>query len=372
MRNTCYFLIILTVGIVIRLLQITSLPFDSDQAIVGLMGKHILEGALPWLYYGDSYSGTLEPLLASWSFLFLGIDRFSLHLIPFLFSILFIVSIYQLGRELFDREIGLLSMLLAAVPPFSIGLYSAMAYGGYIEVLWLGNIILLTTHRLALQKNSLSFIPLFFLGLLWGIAWWTHPISIVYLVCSFCFLIYFKKEWVLKGKIAGTALGFILGSCPFWIWNIIQGFPFLRFTRSPNSPNLFLNIKDFPHQLMHFFNNSLRESFSITAYFLAILFLMSLLFLIVKTKWFNNKFPSSQGHILLLLFFITFCYIYLGSRFSEQNAVRYILPLYTIIPISLVLVCYPLKIISRTIFISLVAGILILMSLSTMLFVCFS
>ena len=200
MRNTCYFLIILTVGIVIRLLQITSLPFDSDQAIVGLMGKHILEGALPWLYYGDSYSGTLEPLLASWSFLFLGIGRFSLHLIPFLFSILFIVSIYQLGRELFDREIGLLSMLLAAVPPFSIGLYSAMAYGGYIEVLWLGNIILLTTHRLALQKNPLSFIPLFFLGLLWGIAWWTHPISIVYLVCSFCFLIYFKKEWVLKGK----------------------------------------------------------------------------------------------------------------------------------------------------------------------------
>ena len=362
MRNTCYFLIILTVGIVIRLLRITSLPFDSDQAIVGLMGKHILEGALPWLYYGDSYSGTLEPLLASWSFLLLGISRFSLHLIPFLFSILFIVSIYQLARELFGREIGLYSMLLAAVPPFSIGLYSAMAYGGYIEILWLGNVILLITHRLALQNKPLSFLSLFFLGLLWGISWWTHPISIVYLVCSFCFLIYFKKELILKGKGLSTSLGFILGSCPFWIWNINQGFPFLQFTRSPNSPNLFLKIKNFPHQFMHFFYNSFKENFSFTSYILAILFLISLLFLIVRTKWLNKKFPSSRGPQLLLIFFISFCLIYIGSRFSEENALRYILPLYTIIPISLVLVCYPLKKISRTIFVGLVAGFLFLMS----------
>lgn len=71
MRNSLYFLIILAVGIFLRILSIGILPFDSDQAIVGLLGTHILNEALPRLYYGDAYGGILEPLLVSWSFLFL-------------------------------------------------------------------------------------------------------------------------------------------------------------------------------------------------------------------------------------------------------------------------------------------------------------
>jgi hypothetical protein len=360
MRKTFYFLIILVIGIVIRLLTISSLPFDSDQAIVGLMGKHILEGALPWLYYGDSYTGTLEPALTSWSFLFWGINRVALHLIPFLFTILFIVSIYQLARELFNREIGLFSMLLAAVPPFSVSLYSALAYGGYIEILWLGNIILLITHRQVVQKASLSLLLLFFLGLLWGIAWWTHPISIIYLVTSCFFLIFFKKEWILRGKVLSTALGFLLGSCPFWIWNVKHDFPFLSFSRYNERPNWVLKITGFPEQLLDFFNESFKKTPSPPSYALTAIFLGAVLFLILGRKWLIKRFPSSQGPRLLLLFFTTFCLIYIGSRFSEQNALRYILPLYTIIPICSVLICYPLMMASRNIFIGLVVSILIL------------
>lgn len=350
MPNICYFLIILTIGIVIRILPISSLPFDSDQAIVGLMGKHILEGSLPWLYYGDSYAGILEPLLASWSFLFMGPSRTALHLIPFFFSILFIISMYQLGRELFSPEIGLLSMLLAAVPPFSMGLYSALAYGGYIEILWLGNIVLLITHRLAIQKEPLAVLPLFFLGLLWGIAWWTHPISIVYLICSSCFLVYFKKEWVLKGKAFISAPGFILGGCPFWIWNIKQGFPFLTFSRSPENPDWFLKITPFPHQLLHFFNDGLKEPLSVSTFTLTSLFFGAILFLLIKKKWLQKKFLPNHGPQLLLIFFVTFCFIYIGSRFSEKNALRYLLPLYSIFPIVLILGCYALQTLNRTIF----------------------
>ena len=61
-------------------------------------------------------------------------------------------------------------------------------------------------------------------------------------------------------------------------------------------------------------------------------------------------------------FFCSFCFFYIGSRFSEQNALRYLLPLYSILPITLGLVCYTLKTISRTVFIGMVAGILMLIS----------
>ncbi|MGA3086363.1 MAG: discoidin domain-containing protein [Thermodesulfobacteriota bacterium] len=362
MRNTCYFLIILTLGIIIKILSIQILPFDSDQAIVGLMGKHILEGELPWLYYGDSYGGILEPILVSWSFLFFGISRGSLHLIPFIFSILFIVSIFQLGRELYDREIGLLSMLLAAVPFFFFGLYSSLAYGGYIEILWLGNLILLITHRLAFQKETISFIPLFFLGLLWGISWWTYPISIVYLITSFCFLLYCKVELIRKGKILTAASGFVLGSVPFWIWNSMHSFPFLKFSQPRENPVYFLRITNFFYGLIDVFNPTLEEKLSLMAYGIAALFLVSVLFLLIGKKWHRRKFPSGHGHILLFIFFVSFCFFYIGSRFSEYKPLRYFLPLYSLIPFTLALLGWAIKGRSKTLFIGLIVALLIFMS----------
>jgi hypothetical protein len=350
MGHTCTFLIILTLGILCKFLTIHNLPFDSDQAIVGLMGKHILEGALPWLYYGDSYSGILEPLLVSWSFLFLGIGRWSLHLIPSIFSILFILSIYQLGREFYNRKIGLLSMLLAAIPLFSFGYYSSLVYGGYIETLWLGNIILLIAYRLAVQKKIPSFSSLFFLGLLWGVAWWTYPISVVYLISSFCFLLFFKRELIRNGKVLIPTFGFFLGSLPFWIWNIIHRFPFWAFSRSRENPNYFLRLNNFYYRFMEVFNASLREEPSFMAYLMASLFLVSLLSLLIGRKGLREKFPSSRGSILLLLFFLSFCFFYIGSRFSEQNALRYLLPLYSILPITLAFLCYNIKTVSRYVY----------------------
>jgi hypothetical protein len=363
MRNRVYFLIILCIGIVIKMVTIQNLPFDSDQAIVGLMGKHIMSGAFPWLYYGDSYGGILEPLLVSWSFLFFGISRLSLHLIPSIFSILFIISIYQLGRELYDRKIGLLSMLLSAVPFFSPGLYLSLAYGGYIEILWLGNLILLITHRLAPKKEKISFIPLFFLGLLWGISWWTYPISVVYLICSFCFLLYFRMELIWKVKALSAALGFFLGSMPFWTWNGIHRFPFLGFSQSQEHPDFSYRISRFVHQFLDFFKAGMEGETSLITSALAVLFVASLLFLLVllaAPKWFREKFPSSRGPALLLLFFLSFCFCYVGSRFSEQNAPRYLLPLFSLIPISLAFFCFALKTIRKEVSIGMMTILILI------------
>ncbi len=73
-----------------------------------------------------------------------------------------------------------------------------------------------------------------------------------------------------------------------------------------------------------------------------------------------REIPSSRGPILLLLFFLSFCFFYIGSRFSEQNALRYLLPLYSILPITLALLCYTLRTVSRYVFWGMTVVILLL------------
>lgn len=50
---------------------------DSDEAIVGLMARHIRAGmGIPIFYYGQPYMGSLEALLAAGSFLLFWGEQF--------------------------------------------------------------------------------------------------------------------------------------------------------------------------------------------------------------------------------------------------------------------------------------------------------
>jgi hypothetical protein len=346
MPKPCIYLIILAIGFLVRLLAVPMLPFDSDQAIVGLMGKHILEGSFPWIYYGDSYCGTLEPALAAWVFLFNGISRSGLQFIPFCFSVLFLLSVYQLGRQLYNPLTGLIGMFLAALPPFYFGLYSAMAYGGYIEILWLGNLVLLLTYRLVNSPKGLSSLPLFFLGILWGLIWWTHPLGLVYLLTSGLVILFCKKEFLFRAKGIISLPGFFLGSLPFWLWNGFHGFPFLNFTRS--GPGLTygakmqlllaqtLQVFAFPIKKDLLFLIPWPKILLLTSAFFLILFGMGTLLLLTGKRGRALDYLKAPGPILLITFLVVFFVIYTGSRFIESpDALRYFLPLYTVFPLIL-------------------------------------
>ena len=42
------------------LVAVGSFPFNSDEAVVGLMAKHISQGARPVFFYGQVYMGSLD------------------------------------------------------------------------------------------------------------------------------------------------------------------------------------------------------------------------------------------------------------------------------------------------------------------------
>ena len=54
------------------LLAINSVPFNSDEAVVGLMARHILQGERPIFFYGQAYMGSLDAFLVAFGFLLFG------------------------------------------------------------------------------------------------------------------------------------------------------------------------------------------------------------------------------------------------------------------------------------------------------------
>ena len=64
--------------------------FNSDQAVIGLMARHILEGKPMVYFYGQGYMGSLEAFIAAFLFILRGANTVSLFLAPLLFFLAFL------------------------------------------------------------------------------------------------------------------------------------------------------------------------------------------------------------------------------------------------------------------------------------------
>jgi hypothetical protein len=124
--------------------------FDSDQAVIGLMAKHLSElRAFPVFMYGQSYMLGVEAWLAAPVFLLLGVSVTSLKL-PLL-AINLIIAVLLL--RIFEREAGLrpayaavASVFFILAPPGTTA-YLLEASGGQLEPFLYVILIWLTRHR---------------------------------------------------------------------------------------------------------------------------------------------------------------------------------------------------------------------------------
>ena len=65
-------IIIIAAGWKAILLSLNSFPFNSDEAIVALMARHILAGERPVFFYGQAYMGSLDAYLVAAGFAIFG------------------------------------------------------------------------------------------------------------------------------------------------------------------------------------------------------------------------------------------------------------------------------------------------------------
>lgn len=219
-------------GIIPRLILLmhNDAIIESDEAIVGLMGKHILEGSsVPVFYYGQAYMGSLEAIFAALSFSLFGINNLALKLVPFSFSILFIGMVYYCGYLCSGKITARIAALLIAIPPAPLVIWSLKARGGFIETLVIGSaallltLVLLRRKEINYKKDRSLWIGI---SLLLGLGWWTNNQIIFYIAPLGSVLLFrlFSYKGILdKSKvILSSILFFIIGGLPFWIENIVN------------------------------------------------------------------------------------------------------------------------------------------------------
>jgi hypothetical protein len=216
--------VVLLVGLVLRLAVIASPlgEIDGDEAVVGLMARHIaFLGERPVFYWGQPYLGSLEAFTAAPLFRVLDSSAPLLKLVPTAYSLGFLALSAFLARELFGTGPALATAAYLALPPAVWAVWSTKARGGYAELLFLGEALLLLTLALSRSPSRRLFLVW---GIVAGLAFWTHLLAIVYIAPA---VVYLALAW--RGKrptrLRGLAiLGALIGSSPLIIENVSNGF----------------------------------------------------------------------------------------------------------------------------------------------------
>ena len=345
-------LICCAIGILIRLdyLLDSSVSIDADEAIVGLMGKHILEGAeVPIFYYGQNYMGSLEAILVSYSFKLFGISNFSLKLVPFIFSILLIPLVYILGIKLGGNIVGFFAGLLTATPPYTLILWSSKARGGFIELIFLGMVsYLFLFYFLNSKRENLKIT--FATGLILGFGWWVNnqiiyyiaPIGLCYLANALFVQKNNKLTYTLKHLSTGL-FSFFLGGSAFWIYNLKNEFISFQMLESAKEGKFIEHLSGFFSTALPIILGARRfweekNIFPFADLFVYVLY--AAIFLLFTLLMLKNK--HLKLHLFsLLMFVLGSVLIFSMSKFGNLvKAPRYLLPLY---PVIFLITAYVLK-----------------------------
>lgn len=221
-----------------------AVPFNSDEAVVALMARHILQGERPVFFYGQAYMGSLDAWLVAGAFRLFGEGVFAVRLVQIGLYLLYLVTLWLLARRLFsDRRIANAAVWIAAVPTVLVTTYTTASLGGYGETLVLGNLILWLGHRAVFSEKETPWNWLA-LGLVGGIAIWTLALAGVYLFPVFLLLVWAGVRSARRSvwwNYVLLVLSFLAGSSPWWLYNIAHsGAALAALTAGTPIPTTFL------------------------------------------------------------------------------------------------------------------------------------
>ncbi len=329
--------VILLSGLALKgaLMGMETVSFDSDEAVVALMAQHILTGERPVFFYGQAYMGSLDAFLIAAAFRLFGVSVFSVRFVQFALYGGVIVTTYQLVRHLVrDESTAQITALLTAIPPPLVSLYTTMTLGGYGETLLLGTCLLLLGQQVTHEAQG-SWLHWALLGLVAGLAFWTLPLSVVYLLPVALFVLR-QWRWRLGGRYGLAVVGFLLGSSPWWGYCLRQAGACLEALIDAPAGSV-ITSGWFPAIVHRVFSLlflglpalwGLRNPWSVefTLSILAVPVLVLYLGSIVYTLRARNR-----GRFLPLAMGVTFVIVFLATPFGNDGTGRYLLPLYLLV-----------------------------------------
>jgi hypothetical protein len=188
---------------------------NSDEAIVGLMVRHIINhGQIGTFYWGQAYGGFQEALLTVPVFLIGGSTWFGLRLVPIGLSAVASLLIWRVGRRTIGEPAARVAGAVFWLWP-SFNLYTLThQYDFYASNVVYCALLLLLALRI-LERPDRARIGLF--GLVLGLAFWQTAQIVPVAIPIIAWTIWKKPACVRYAWIA--ALLALLGSLPWILWN---------------------------------------------------------------------------------------------------------------------------------------------------------
>ncbi len=185
-----WFCLLVALGLRIFLVVHTHGVIDGDEALVGIQAERILHGDFPVYFYGQAYMGSLEAYLIAILFALFGSSVWTLRTEPVLLSLAVVWLTWRLARTLTEttslsrstrRIFMTVAALCAAIPPLYDGIIEGRTYGGFIEMLVVILLLLISTIRLTSRWfNGASRGELAWrwagIGFLVGLGFWIYPL----------------------------------------------------------------------------------------------------------------------------------------------------------------------------------------------------
>ncbi len=364
-------ILILALALVGRVLLLASgaVSFHSDEAVVGLMARHILAGERPVFFYGQAYMGSLDAWLIALGFALLGQSVLTIRLVQSFLYLLVVGTGFLVAWRVSGRvTVASVAALVLALPNVLLAVYTTATLGGYNETLLLGSLILLLgwdvthEHRRSSWRWAL-------LGLCAGLGWWTNGLIVAYVLpVGLLLLIDLIRQFAApqndgaaRGDIPSAQaaairsarnhllrqfpvaqtvialIAFLIGSAPWWLFNVANDFAALRFYLPSNTPSSFAGTDILPlptdQRLIGLFLLGLPAVIGLRfpwnpAYFQPVIgLLVVLIFVLAFYNLLRRNSLKPGGRLLVLSMIGLFCGLFVVSRFSIDPTGRYFLPL---------------------------------------------
>lgn len=366
-------MLVLVIALIGRVLLIASntVSFHSDEAVVALMARHILDGARPTFFYGQAYMGSLDAWFNAIGFAVFGQTVTAIRIVQGTLYLLIVgTGFIAAWKATHDRVTASATGLILAIPSVLFATYSAATLGGYNESLLLGNLTLILALDLA-GDHARTWWRWFALGLVVGIGWWVNALIAVYALTAILLILYepirsaarFRRGVSTRGLIEGIrpfwgalapmrwgvllgAAGFVIGAAPWWVFALQNDFAPLAFLTgsAPGGDFAGTDVFSLPlgERLIGYLFIGLPTLIGMRfpwfpSYFAAPIGLVCALIVICAAiRVFRGKTAlTSHGRLMIAALVIIFSIVYLVSRFSFDPTGRYFLPL--VLPIALVI-----------------------------------
>jgi 4-amino-4-deoxy-L-arabinose transferase-like glycosyltransferase len=329
---------------------------DGDEAVVGIMAKHIItKSERPIFFYGQSYGGgaAIEAYLAAIPFSLFGVSSLSFKMVALLLWSVTLLFTYLFCLRYFGFKAAVFSSLILATATPLIEWHLKMR-GGYAALPLLSILLFFVFTGIA-RGNGKSKAGFLLLGMLAGLAYYNSELVLSLFWTLFMASFYWPHVFWRGKSILLSFTGFLVGCVPLIYYNFAHGFSNLKHLLSIDAQGIGLRtihnvLLLFTKHLPAFFVGRNVDQFvtivPVAAYIEYFIYICVLTYVIikhgrpllkpVKTPLSKNKtgqkYDPPPIQSIILLFVFAHLLMYLVSGVASPSP-RYLLPLFPFIAI---------------------------------------